>query len=484
MAHKKNPEPNTLLSRARRAVASPSGSRRPMSRQELADAVNTYLWSTHGIAHYWDETDIGRLERGENRWPGKMRREAFRAVLQVADDSDLGFYIVRRSAATAAPRRRTHRPGTSAPPAARPPSAARPPAPVDAPAARPAPAPRGDVGPGGGGGAGHGARWSGFAAVTDLLAVQRLSVPPAVLLGVVEAHRDSLAALHLTVAGSSDGAVVGAMVGEASVVAACLRGARGDHALALAHCAHARGLAERLGDVRLGALARIFESTLRSGASTVVDAGGDVVAGLRLLDEAEAAGHRLAAPARARIAAEQAQAYAALGLRAETHAALDRAHGHLAGAAPGGATGLFGEWSPARLQVYEGTCHLLLREPAAAVRHLTQARAALAADPTCLQVALAAGVDLAAAHALHGDLDAACSLLGDVYDQVQRTGHRRGAARARLARRRLVRWADDPRVRTLDRRMAVADLTVGAAGPARPAGSPAAPAGASSRPGS
>ncbi len=93
--------PNTLLVQARRRMRSPSGSGRPMSRQELAHAVNAYLWDTHRIKSALDETDVGRLERGENRWPGKDRREAFRAVLHVETDADIGFYINRGSAATA-----------------------------------------------------------------------------------------------------------------------------------------------------------------------------------------------------------------------------------------------------------------------------------------------------------------------------------------------------------------------------------------------
>ncbi|WP_229069154.1 hypothetical protein [Actinoplanes sp. DH11] len=96
------PEPNSLLMQARRWRPSPSGSGRPMSRQELAEAINLYLWQHHQIVHQWDETDIGRLERGENRWPGRRRREAFRAVLQVAADHEIGFYIRRSSTATSA----------------------------------------------------------------------------------------------------------------------------------------------------------------------------------------------------------------------------------------------------------------------------------------------------------------------------------------------------------------------------------------------
>jgi len=66
-----------------------------MSRQELAEAVNAYLWDTYQEDENLDENDIGKLERGDHRWPGERRREAFRAVLKVASDAELGFYIRR-----------------------------------------------------------------------------------------------------------------------------------------------------------------------------------------------------------------------------------------------------------------------------------------------------------------------------------------------------------------------------------------------------
>jgi tetratricopeptide (TPR) repeat protein len=98
----RKPTPNALLRQARRRLLSPSGSGRPMSRQELAEAINTYLWNTHGIDEHLDETDIGKLERGEHRWPRVRRREAFRAVLRVDTDAAIGFYIIRAAVATTA----------------------------------------------------------------------------------------------------------------------------------------------------------------------------------------------------------------------------------------------------------------------------------------------------------------------------------------------------------------------------------------------
>ena len=67
-----------------------------MSRQELADAVNAYIWHEHNVEERLDAHDIGKLERGEHRWPGARRREAFRAVLHAETDAQLGFYITRR----------------------------------------------------------------------------------------------------------------------------------------------------------------------------------------------------------------------------------------------------------------------------------------------------------------------------------------------------------------------------------------------------
>jgi transcriptional regulator with XRE-family HTH domain len=87
-----------------------------MSRQEVAEAVNEYLGTRHGLRSGLDETYIGKLERGEHRWPNVKYREAFREVLGVATDSALGFYIIRGQATTP-PRARdienTHSPAST-----------------------------------------------------------------------------------------------------------------------------------------------------------------------------------------------------------------------------------------------------------------------------------------------------------------------------------------------------------------------------------
>lgn len=87
--------PNDRLRRARLRLVSPSGSGRPLSRQELAEAVNAYLFTATGRVVSLDGSYVGGLERGEYRWPGADYRRAFRAVLGAATDVDLGFFITR-----------------------------------------------------------------------------------------------------------------------------------------------------------------------------------------------------------------------------------------------------------------------------------------------------------------------------------------------------------------------------------------------------
>ncbi|MFV2112875.1 XRE family transcriptional regulator [Micromonospora sp. LOL_025] len=72
-----------------------------MSRSELADAVNAalhHLYPTRDLAaHYVDHRWVGKLERGEHRWPSRERRAALRHVLEVASDISIGLYNPRRT---------------------------------------------------------------------------------------------------------------------------------------------------------------------------------------------------------------------------------------------------------------------------------------------------------------------------------------------------------------------------------------------------
>lgn len=93
-------EPNDLLRQARERTESPSASGDCLSRQELAELVNTWVYD-HTPQHRIIELDanyIGKLEQGTIRWPQDPdRRAGFRAVLGAATDAELGFHRPRRT---------------------------------------------------------------------------------------------------------------------------------------------------------------------------------------------------------------------------------------------------------------------------------------------------------------------------------------------------------------------------------------------------
>lgn len=91
-------EPNDKLRQAREWVESPGATGESLSRQELAELVNAWLYTYKGRTVELDANYIGKLEQGTIRWPQDTdRREAFRAVLGAATDADLGFRRPRRT---------------------------------------------------------------------------------------------------------------------------------------------------------------------------------------------------------------------------------------------------------------------------------------------------------------------------------------------------------------------------------------------------
>ena len=100
-----NREPKHPLQAAREARPSPTGvPGLRMSRQELAEAANAYLWQVHRHRENMAEHDIGRYERGEVRWPRHSRRLALRGVLGAGTDIELGFYPHRHTTDQPPPR--------------------------------------------------------------------------------------------------------------------------------------------------------------------------------------------------------------------------------------------------------------------------------------------------------------------------------------------------------------------------------------------
>ncbi|HZD14502.1 MAG TPA: XRE family transcriptional regulator, partial [Pseudonocardiaceae bacterium] len=88
---------NDQLRAARERTASPTYATECLSRQELAELVNAYIWEQHHKMVALDHGYLGKLERGIIRWPGTLYREALRAILGVPTDAALGFVNARRA---------------------------------------------------------------------------------------------------------------------------------------------------------------------------------------------------------------------------------------------------------------------------------------------------------------------------------------------------------------------------------------------------
>ncbi|MBN1172687.1 MAG: hypothetical protein JXA67_10985, partial [Micromonosporaceae bacterium] len=68
---------NERLRQARLALRAPDGSASPMSRQELAEAVNAQVAAATGRPGVMSGGHVGKLEQGRYCWPRRHYREAF-----------------------------------------------------------------------------------------------------------------------------------------------------------------------------------------------------------------------------------------------------------------------------------------------------------------------------------------------------------------------------------------------------------------------
>ncbi|MBV9142737.1 MAG: XRE family transcriptional regulator [Pseudonocardiales bacterium] len=87
--------PNHQFREARARTASLTHPKEGLSRQELAELVNDWVWKHHRTELGFDRNYIGKIEQGVIRWPGTMCREALREILSVSADSELGFVNAR-----------------------------------------------------------------------------------------------------------------------------------------------------------------------------------------------------------------------------------------------------------------------------------------------------------------------------------------------------------------------------------------------------
>ncbi len=93
---------NNKLIDARLRLDSPSGSGEPMSTHEVAEGMNAYLWQRHLAVKgspeptIIDHRFVSVYEAGRAWWPSRHYRDAWRTVLHVDTDAELGFRPRRR----------------------------------------------------------------------------------------------------------------------------------------------------------------------------------------------------------------------------------------------------------------------------------------------------------------------------------------------------------------------------------------------------
>jgi hypothetical protein len=97
------PDPNRLLRAARERAPSRTAPGEPASRQEIAEAVNAFLWRETGRRYEFDAHHLAKLERGVIGWPTAPYRSALRAVLRASCDEELGFRTSRRARPASSP---------------------------------------------------------------------------------------------------------------------------------------------------------------------------------------------------------------------------------------------------------------------------------------------------------------------------------------------------------------------------------------------
>ncbi|MGH3548386.1 MAG: hypothetical protein ACRDQU_09800 [Pseudonocardiaceae bacterium] len=97
------PDVNKRLQAARERVPSLTAPGEPASRQEIAEAVNAFLWRETGRRYEFDAHHLAKLERGVIGWPCAPYRSALRAVLHASCDYELGFVPPRRPRPESAP---------------------------------------------------------------------------------------------------------------------------------------------------------------------------------------------------------------------------------------------------------------------------------------------------------------------------------------------------------------------------------------------
>jgi transcriptional regulator with XRE-family HTH domain len=223
--------------------------------------------------------------------------------------------------------------------------------------------------------------------------------------------RNLMATLHGFMGRTGEGRLLRqlqSLAGETAALAGLLAFRLGNRDDARASFGLASELALAAGDQQLHAHALTGLHALYSSVP-VGGRGGHTAAALAVLDEAERAAGSEADPLlRTWIRASRAEEHAVLGDSTASHRDLDAAERSLSAAEPR-STGFFSHWDPFRLAGFRGNCELILglsREAAATLEETLRNT-----PPSLLGPYACVCADLAAAWALEGEVERACSLL-------------------------------------------------------------------------
>jgi tetratricopeptide (TPR) repeat protein len=235
------------------------------------------------------------------------------------------------------------------------------------------------------------------------------------------------------------------LTGEAAALAGWLAWHSGNHDAADAYYLLAHSLAVDIEDREATAFVQTARSFLHSRLFQPAAANGRA---LGLLDEAERMTDHGSSPyLRTWVLSRRAEELAAAGRAREADAELERATAALASAGDPD-DGFFGYLDANRLTGCRGTCAMLLRRPRAAGTLLESALEHAPNAPVEERSVLVA--DLAAAHAMQGEVEEACVLLRRSLticgpDNAARIGRVRAIRGTHLAA-----WSTVPAVRDLD----------------------------------
>jgi Domain of unknown function (DUF4062) len=286
----------------------------------------------------------------------------------------------------------------------------------------------------------------GMAALTRNYLHLHNTVSPSAVRAAIARHFDDLTALALRSHWPSTAARIRSMSAQTAILAGWVAFNLQDMSQALMYWTVAHEMAREAGNVSIQAHALGCRSRLYSPIHRGVHETDPAVA-LALLDQAVLLSEGAASPAlRSWLLANRAQQFAATNQAAASFRDLD-ASARFASIGEQSDDDMLSGWDEVRVDAYRGICAMVLRRPAEviAVTESVLART----DPTRVQRSLQQ-CDLAAAHAMQGEIDRACALLREAIETARRTQFPEGVRRAVAVRTQYLDSHESPYIVQLD----------------------------------